>query len=65
MKDYVVVWKCNKWEHYEKLDDKYREASTSHFEQCKNLVDLFNRMLHFLAKIDEGFYPEIISITEV
>lgn len=65
MKDYIVVWKCNKWGHYEKLEDKYREVSTSHFKQCKNLVDLFNRMLPFLAKFDNGFYPEIISITEV
>ena len=65
MKDYLVVWKCNKWEHYEKLEDKYRETYTAYFKGCENLVDLFNRMHHFLAKFDNGFYPEISSITEV
>ena len=65
MKNYEVVWKYNKWEHYEKLDDKYRETFTSYFEKCENLVDLFNKMIPFLAKFDNGFYPEINSITEV
>lgn len=65
MKNYEVVWKCNKWEHYEKLEDKYRETFTSYFKGCENLIDLFNRMIPFLAKFDNGFYPEIISITEV
>ena len=65
MKDYFVVWKCNKWSHYEKLEDKYREVYTSYFKTCENLVDLVNRVHNFLAKFDNGFYPEIISITEV
>ena len=65
MKNYEIVWKYNKWEHYEKLADKYRETYTSYFEGCENLIDLFNKMIHFLDNFDTGLYPEIISITEV
>lgn len=66
MKNYEIVWKCNEWAHYEKLEDKYRKVYTSLFKQCKNLVDLVNRLHTFLSTFfDNGFYPEIISITEV
>ena len=65
MKNYVIVWKCNKWQHYEKLEDKYRETFSTYFKGCENLTDLFNRMIHFLAKFENGFYLEISSITEV
>ena len=65
MKNYEIVWKYNKWEHYEKIEDKYRETCTSYFKGCENLVDLFNRLHSFLSKFDNGFYPEIISITKV
>lgn len=65
MKDYEVVWKCNKWGHYEALEDKYRDVYTSYFKSCENLVVLVNRVHILLSKYDNGFYPEIISITEV
>ena len=65
MKNYEIVFKYNKWEHFEKLWDKYRETNTEYFMECENLIDLFNKLHSFLSKFDDGLYPEIISITEV
>lgn len=65
MKDYVVVWECNKFCSHYKLDNKYRKLNESKFDNCHNLAVLFNRINHFLEIFENGFFPEVISIREV
>lgn len=63
MKEYIVVWKCNKFGSDVKLEDDYRKLNESRFN-CYHLADLFNELNAFLEKFKD-FFPEVISISEI
>lgn len=65
MKDYIVVWECNKFAFHSKLDDKNRKIHESKFNCCYHLEDLFNRLNKFLKPYENVFFPEVIRIIEV
>ena len=65
MKDYIVVWECNKFAYHSKLDNEFRKINESKFNGCYHLADLFNRINDFLKIFENGFFPEVISIKEV
>lgn len=64
MKNYIVLWECNNWASFNKLDAKYRESIESKFNSCCNLADLFNRINKHLEILGKDFYPEVIDIRE-
>ena len=65
MKDYIVVWECNKFAFTQKLDNDCRNIHEIKFVRCYHLADLFNRLNKFLKIYEKGFFPEVISIREV
>ena len=65
MKNYIVVWECNKFACTTKLDIDCRELHESTFNGCYHLADLFNRVGKFMKTFENGFYPEVISIDEI
>lgn len=65
MKDYIVVWECNKFAFPSKLNDDCRNLYESKFNGCYNLADLFNRINKFLKTFEDSFFPEVINIREV
>lgn len=65
MKDYIVVWECNKFAFHSKLDNECRKLHESKFNGCYHLADLFNQINEFLKTYEKGFFPEVISIREV
>ena len=65
MKDYIVVWECNKFSYHSKLGNEFRKINESKFDGCYHLADLFNRINDFLKIFENGFFPEGISIREI
>lgn len=65
MKDYIVVWECNKFAFHSKLGIECRNLYESEFRCCYALEDLFNRINEFLKPYEKGFFPEVIRIIEV
>lgn len=65
MKDYIVVWDCNKFAFHSRLDGDCRELHESKFNGCYHLADLFNRINKFMKTYENGLFPEVISIREV
>lgn len=55
MKTYVVVWECNKWGHFQKLEPDCR---TSH------IADLFNKLNAFLLTFQADYFPEVTMLYE-
>ena len=65
MKDYIVVWECNKYAFHSKLGNECRKIYESKFDGCYALEDLFNRINKFLKPYENGFFPEVVRIIEV
>lgn len=65
MKDYIVVWECNKFAFHSKLDNECRNLHESKFNGCYALEDLVNRINKFLKPYENGFFPEVIRIIEL
>lgn len=65
MKDYIVVWECNKFASPSKLGSDCRKLNESRFNGCYHLADLFNRLNKFMKTFENGFSPEVIDIKEV
>ena len=65
MKNYIVVWECNKFGFHSKLGEDCRVLHETHFDNCYHLADLFNRTNEFLKTYEKAFFPEVISIREV